>query len=326
MNRPAERTGHGSHQRRLAQRLSAWLGSHVRALFYSVGQLVRTPLISMLAIAVIGITLALPTGLFVLLGNVAKLSIGWETGGQISLYLRDEIDEPAARALMEALHERGDIARVELITRDDALREYQQLSGFGEALTALQGNPLPHTLLVNPLERGAGPDQLERLRGDLAAHAAVETAQLDLDWVRRLHALTGLARNAVGVLAALLALAVVLVIGNTIRVGVFNRRDEIEISRLFGATKSFVRRPFLYTGALFGAAGGLLAAVLVNLCFWVLAEPVGELARLYYRDFTIGGLAGIGVVVLILVGALLGLGGSWLAVGRYVNDDHLYLV
>ncbi len=326
MNRPLERVNRaGSEQPRLADRLTAWLSSHARALFYSIGQLVRTPSISLLAVAVIGITLALPTGLFVLLGNVTNLSVGVETGAQISLYLKMDTEEATAHELADMLRERANIDRVRLISRSDALREYQELSGFGEALKAIEGNPLPHTLVIKPVERSGSPERLEQLRDELASLPGVETAQLDLDWVRRLHALTELARKAVGVLGALLALAVVLVIGNTIRVGVFNRRDEIEIARLFGATKSFVRRPFLYSGALFGAAGALVAAALVNISFWVLTEPVGELARLYQKDFTFHGLDLASITILVATGALLGLGGSWLAVGRYIRDDQLNL-
>ncbi len=267
----------------------------------------------------IGITLALPAGLFALLANVADLSVGWENGAQVSVYLDIDVSEARARRLAAEIESRADVVRVEMVTRADALEEYRNFSGFGGALTLLADNPLPHSLVVIPSGSQMTPASIDRLRTELLNFDEVEVAQFDLDWVLRLQALTEAARQGVLVLAALLAVAVILIIGNTIRMVVFSRRDEIEIACLFGATTGFVRRPFLYSGMLFGATGGLLGVGLVNLCFAMLSPPVRTLVALYSGDFVLTGLDTRGALALVILGAALGALGSWLAVGRYLK-------
>jgi cell division transport system permease protein len=320
VNRPrSSRRGSGPA---VSDLLVTWLASHARALLYSTGQFSRNPFVSLLALAVIGITLALPAGLFALLANAAQVSVGWESSAQISAFLHMDVNEPRAQTLATEIEQRSDVARVTLITRGAALAEYRRLSGFSDALAVLKDNPLPHLLIVKPSGAELTPNAVEALRTQLANRDEVEVAQFDLDWVLRLDALTELVRQAVGVLTALLAVAVSLIIGNTIRMNVFSRLDEIEIARLFGATNSFVRRPFLYSGMMFGAGGGLLGVALVNGCFAVLESPIRTLAAVYSSDFVFSGLGLSSGIMLVAIGGILGFIGSWLAVGRYLSTDH----
>lgn len=310
MNRPGGARPRGG-------RLSGWVAAHLQAALSSLGVLVRAASGSLMTAAVIGISLALPAGFFLLVDNAQQLSRGWEGRAQLSLFLSEKVDDDSARSLAERLGADPRIAEVEMLTRDQTLEEFRSLSGFGPALESLGMNPLPALLVVRP--RSADPDQAGMLRDSLADLAEVELAQLDLEWVERLQALMTVARQSVGVLAAALGLAVMLIIGNTIRLAVQSRRPEIEIAKLFGATDAFIRRPFLYTGLWFGLAGGVLAWILVSAVFLLLAPGLRRLAALYHSGFEPSALGWSGLLTLTVLGGGLGLLGAAVAVGRHLR-------
>src|SRR5581483_1522314 len=292
------------------RRLKTYLARHAQVLVYSVGQLRRTPLASLMTVAVIGITLALPSVLYLAIDQLQRLSRGWDAGGQISLFLKHDVTDAAAQKLAERVRRLPAVARVDYISRGAALAEFKRLSGFGEALEALERNPLPAVIVVHPLRERAAPDALAALLKDLRARDEVETAQLDVEWVRRLHALLGLAERAVFVLGGMLAIAVLLTIGNTIRLAVADRREEIEIMKLLGATDGFIRRPFLYTGLIQGVCGALAGWVIVQTTILLLSEPAQSLAALYGSTFEAHGLdAGLSAA-LLAAGAVLGWAGA----------------
>ena len=303
----------------MTRRLVTYLLRHAQVFFYSLGQIARTPFSSLLTIAVIGIALALPLGLYQLLTNLETVSAGWEGPGQISLFLRRDSDEKSTRALQKKINALPTVSKVEYIPADAALAEFKRLSGFGEALEALSRNPLPPVLVVHPSPARIEPDVLEKLRRELANFTEVEVAQLDLEWVRRLQALLALARRAVLLLTALLGLAVTLIVGNTIRLAVLNRREEISIIKLVGGTRAFIRRPFLYAGLQQGLLGALIALLLVQLSLSFLAPPVADLAILYGSSFKLSGLTLSAGCRLLIIGAALGWTGSWIAVNRHLR-------
>ena len=208
---------------------------------------------------------------------------------------------------------------MDTISREAALVEFKRLSGFGDALNALDRNPLPVVLVVHPAAKHRHPDQLQALLNQLGRHNEVDIAQLDLEWVRRLHAMLELARQVVMILAGGLAVAVLLIIGNTIRLAVLNRRDEIEITKLIGGTNAFIRRPFLYAGMLQGLLGALLAWLLLSLSLLILSRPIHHLAGLYESRFEVENLGFLATLVLIGAGGLLGWLGSRLAVSRHLR-------
>ncbi|MEK9134361.1 MAG: permease-like cell division protein FtsX, partial [Pseudomonadota bacterium] len=218
-----------------------YLLRHAQVFFYSLGQLTRTPVATFLTVAVIGITLALPAGLYVAIENVQRLASGWEDNGQIALFLKQDVPGAAIEKLADKIRRLPAVSWVDYVSREAALTEFKRLSGFGEALNALERNPLPAVLVVHPAATHAHPDKLQALLKDLRRFNEVDIAQIDLDWVRRLHAMLELARQGVLILAAGLAIAVLLIIGNTIRLAVLNRRDEIEITKLIGGTNAFIR-------------------------------------------------------------------------------------
>ncbi len=317
-----ERAGRSGASRR-RQGIRGWLRNygarHLQTLFYALGQLSLKPFSTLMTVAVIGIALAMPGGLHVLLKNVQQVLGGWDGAAQLSLFLQQETRESEAQALAARLRERPGIVSVDYISSQQAMEEFQRHSGFGEALSALEENPLPPVLVVHPSLELQGPALLSQLREELAAEQAVELAQLDMQWVKRLYALMEIGKRGVWVLAAMFALGVLLVVGNTIRLAIQNRRDEIVIIKLIGGTDTFIRRPFLYTGFWYGLLGGVIAFILIELALWFLSAPVNSLATLYSSEFRLAGMDILTTLSLLLGGTLLGLGGSWLAVGRHLR-------
>lgn len=291
---------------------------HLQTLIASLGKLVEAPTASFLTILVVAITLALPAALNVMIKNALTLTGGWGGAVDFSVYLKPSIDEQEARNLAKLLGSRADIAAVEFINAEDALNAFSERSGFGEALSALNENPLPHTISVRPIP-SLGAEASELLKHELANLPETDLVQLDTEWVSRFQALLRLVRRAVWLVATMLALALVVVIGNTIRLDIQNRRDEIEVMKLIGASDGFIRRPFLYTGFWYGAGGGLLALALVWGALKLLAGPVAELAGLYGSNFALSGLNSNETLIVIGTGVTLGLGGSWLASARHMR-------
>ncbi|UUY09146.1 permease-like cell division protein FtsX [Pseudomonas sp. J452] len=298
--------------------LHAWLESHRSSLLDSLRRLARQPIGSFFTCLVMAIALSLPMGLSLLLDNVERLGGSWQRAAQISLYLKLETSDAAGQQLRDEIAGMGDVASAEWISREQALADFQQQSGLGEALRELPDNPLPGVVVVTPKE--VDKPTLEALRQNLSEMPGVEQAQLDLLWVERLSAILKLGEHFVFGLTLLLVLALLLVIGNTIRLHIENRRSEIEVIKLVGGTDGYVRRPFLYMGALYGVGAGLLAwAVLAFGLDWLNAAVV-RLAGLYGSDFALAGVPTDDALSLLLGAVLLGYIGAWLAVARHLSE------
>lgn len=318
--RPARGRGGAGRRLGIVTRFKAYWVNHLHALFHSLGRLARQPVSSLMTVAVIGIALALPTGLHVLLKNVQAVSAGWESAAQISLFLRKQLPEEEVGRTLEALAAMPEIASVNHISPAQALTEFRQLSGFDSAMDALQVNPLPAVVVVQPALEHSAPAEVEALLGRLRARAEVDLAQLDMEWVKRLYAMMEIGKRGVLVLGSLLALAVLLIVGNTIRLAIQNRREEIEVQKLIGATDAFIRRPFLYSGYWHGLLGAVFAWFLVNISLWLLDGPVRRFSMLYDSRFEIGALDLGASAALLVFGIGLGLVGAWLAVGRHLRE------
>ena len=295
--------------------VSTWFGRHVDTAVTSLRKLGRTPFSSLMIIGVIAMTLALPTALHLLVKNALTISGGWEDALDFSVFLDEGISVDEADGLRRLIGERADVGEVTLITAEDALAEFKAQSGFGAALDQLSTNPLPHTLVVRPAPSNT-PASIGLLREELENLPETVAVQVDTDWVQRFHAILDIVDQGIGIGAALLGLAIIVIIGNTIRLDVENRRDEIEVVKLIGASDGFVRRPFLWSGLWFGLFGGLAAVGLVQWGLYLLDAPVARLAGLYAGnvDLTRLGL-GEGLAV-VGIGTMLGLVGSWFAATR----------
>lgn len=302
------------------QQAESYLTHHRKVARDSAERLWRTPVASLMTWTVMGVALALPVALLLLLTSLEGFSAGWESSARLTAYLQLDVPVEDARALGEEIDADGRVAEVELVSRDQALTEFRASSGLEDALDYLDENPLPHTLLITPEENARSEAGVEGLLRFVQGMDGIERVQVDLGWLQRLNAMTDLLARAVWALSLLLAAAVVLVIGNTVRLAIENRRDEILVAKLVGGTDAFVRRPFLYTGAWFGLGGGVVAWVLLQLSLWWLSGPIERLAGLYRSEFSLNGLSVDGALALIIVAMLLGWLGAWVAVRRHLDD------
>lgn len=297
----------------------AWLARHAQTLVGSVGRLVRGPGDALLTMSVIAVALALPLLLDVFLQNMRAATANWDQVFDISVYLDKQAAPPRAEALATQWRQRSDVAAVRVITADEALREFRSSGGFGSALDALSDNPLPDTLVVTPAVAASTPAGMDTLQHELAGTPDVQTVQVDTDWVRRLHALLDVLHRVNVLAAALLGAGVLLIVGNTVRLDVENRRSEIEVMKLVGATDGFARRPFLYSGVWYGLGGGVLALIVVAASIAALAGPVSHLASLYGSAFRLRGLDLQHAAAIVGCAAALGWLGSWLAATRHIK-------
>jgi len=282
--------------------------------------IISNPISNFMTILVIAIALALPAGLQILLDTGKTLSESWDGASRISLYLQSDLDNQKLQTLAQRVRTTDGVESVDVISQEQALLDFKERSGFAEAIEQLDTNPLPPVLVVQPKPTHTSPLASEQLLAEFNTIREVELAQLDLDWVRKLYALIQLAEKAASALGIALALAVLLIVGNTIRLNVQNRREEIEVVKLVGATDAFIRRPFLYTGLWYGLFAGITCWIIVTFSLYWLKDPVANLAGLYQSQFQIQGLSIEQSLQLIGVSCGLGLLGSWLSVGRHIRQ------
>lgn len=297
--------------------IARYLTLHVENLTGAVARVAQRPLGSLMTILVIAIALVVPAGLRVMVDNARALSGTWQGAADFTVYLEMAVDEPAAEGIAQQIGQRNDVERAELLNRSDALVEFRAWSGFGEALDLLDENPLPHAIVVRPAGTGADLDQLVQ---DLDALEETALVQLDTEWLERLRAILELARRVVDVTTVLLGLAVIVVIGNTIRLEIGSRREEIEIIKLVGGSDGYIRRPFLYLGLCYGVGAGILAALIIVLGLGLVASPARALMELYGSNYRPAGLSLADTAWLLGVGGFLGWAGAGIAVARHLRD------
>ncbi|MDH5377290.1 MAG: permease-like cell division protein FtsX [Gammaproteobacteria bacterium] len=296
---------------------------HRLALSSCIKRLISTPMASFLTLLVLAIALALPAGMQVVLNNAKHLTGELGDSAQISLFLKMHTPEAHAKRVAKTLAERPDIKNVDYISPDQALAEFEHLSGIRLGLATLDENPLPAVLVVYPEASASSVEMMQALLSQLESRPEVDMAQLDLEWVQRLYALVDLAGQAAAVLSLFLVVAVILIVGNTIRLMSQNHLEEIRVSKLVGATDAFVRRPFLYTGALLGLGGALLACGFVlGTSLW-LQTPLERLTLLYQSDFSAVTLSAADIFILCFTGLILGVIGARLAVGKFIRQFSL---
>lgn len=292
-----------------------WFYLHLRAIAHALRRLAGQPLGTLLSALVVGIALSLPAGGYLLLDNVATLVRGVSGTPEISVFLEPRAGAAEVAAVEKKLRAEATLASYRYVPRDEALKQLER-SGLGDVLGGLTANPLPDAFIVSP--RGEDPAVFEGLAAQIKTWPAVAHVQLDSAWVKRLHALLGLGRSAVLMLAALLGFALVIVTFNTIRLQIMTQRHEIEVSRLLGATDPFIRRPFYWFGGLQGALGGLVALGTVWLGVHALAGPVAALAETYGAVFALAGPGVVEAVVIVAFAALLGWLGAAISVRRHL--------
>lgn len=300
--------------------MGAWLIRHVQTSLGALGRLSQHKLATLLTTLVIGIALALPACLHLLIANAQTATGNWNRAVDLSVYMKIPTAVDEVRRIADKLRQRRDVADVEVLTADEALKEFRRDSGFGPAIDALTSNPLPHSLIVHPRGEYATAAHLEDLAADIRAEPSVDMVQLDTAWVNRLQAILEAVRRAVILTAAFLAIGVMAIVGNTIRLDIQNRRAEIEVTKLVGGSDAFVRRPFLYSGVWYGVGGALIAWLLTAVVVGALREPINRIAGLYGSGFQIAGLGPEPTLILLAVGVVLGWLGSYVAASRHLRD------
>lgn len=300
--------------------MTAWLTRHVQTLIGSLGRLSQHKFSTLLTMLVIGIALALPTCLHVLVSNAQRATGEWNRALDISVFLKRPTSVSEAKQIADRIRQRRDVAEVQLITAEDGLKEFKRESGFGEVIDALNGNPLPHALIVRPDAQYASAENLASLAASIRELPSVDVVQLDTGWVDRLNAMLAAIGRAIVIATAVLALGVLVIVGNTIRLDIQNRRSEIEVTKLVGGSDAFVRRPFLYNGVWYGLGGALLAWIITAIIVAALRGPVGRIAALYGSSFEVASLNFETSLRLLLTGAALGWVGSFLSASRHLRD------
>jgi cell division transport system permease protein len=295
-------------------------GRHLQALLGSLGRLIRSPLASFLTLLVIALALALPAALKLFVTNAQAATGNFASAVDVSVYLKTDVPLAKAQQLTQAAQQRPDVATVTLISADKGLEDFRTYSGFGDALAALKENPLPHVLHVRPRAAASSAAGLDSLRRYFAAWPEVDLVQVDSEWVMRFNAILEVLQRLLIIAAVLLGIGVLAIIGNTIRLEIQARRAEIEVTKLVGGSNAFVRRPFLYTGVLYGLGGALLAWGILTVVVLVLRDSVATLARLYGSRYLLEGLTPDDIGVLLGVGLVLGWLGAWIAAARHLRS------
>ncbi|MFC3031461.1 permease-like cell division protein FtsX [Pseudoalteromonas fenneropenaei] len=286
----------------------------------SLGEMWRTPLASIMTICVLGLSLTLPATLYLVVKNVQQVSSGFQEAAEISLFVKDEMSVQQTQTLVKRLALYPEVEEVTLIDKEAALQEFKQVSGFGQALDYLDQNPLPNVVLVTPSSRHRSAAAAQALLDKLAKEREVEFGKLDIEWLERLNALLSLLRESVITIAVLLLTSVTLIIGNTIRLSIMDKKAEIQVMKLVGATNSFIHTPFLWTGIWYGIMGGFIAFICLAAMMWWLEAAVTRVAGVYQSDFALLGLTAQELGVLLITAIALGFIGSYLSVNRYIKE------
>lgn len=305
--------------RGLGASVRVYVSRHAQTLVGSLGRLMREPFATLFTITVIGIALALPVGLELLVTNARAATGSWRNAVELSVYFKRDVALAKVEQLARNLRARPGVSGVTVVSSEQGIAEFRKFSGFGSALDALTENPLPHVMVVTPAaDRAAAPD-IETLSAYLRNWPEVELVQIDTEWVARFQSMLEVMRGVVVIAMLLLAVGVVVIIGNTIRLEILSRRAEIEVTKLVGGSNGFVRRPFLYGGVWYGLGGAALALAIVEAAVAVLSEPVSHLASLYGSQYRLIGLDLNGSLLLLAAGATLGLLGAWIMAAHHLR-------
>jgi cell division transport system permease protein len=273
-----------------------------------------------MTVFVLGISLALPATLHLFVKNAQQVGEQWDSASQITLFLKLSTSEKSAENFVKRIRLYPEVANVSYISANKALKEFKVLSGFGDALEYLEGNPLPATVLVTPTQRASQVQAVGELLVKLKGEREVEQGKLDLEWLTRLSAIASLIEDVVFSVALLLCLSVVLIVGNTIRLAILNQKEAIAIMKLVGATDSFIQRPFLYCGVWYGVFGGLLSWIVVGVLAQYLGNAILNLTDLYGSDFAFQSLQFSEALTLIGFAVSLGLLGSYISVRQHIKN------
>ena len=297
--------------------MKAWLISHGHACTRAIRRLLAQPTVTLLSVLVIGIAITLPLGLYMAFANVSAAASRVNTEPNVNVYLALNASEQEAKELERKLKSLAKVDRVTFISREAALIEMKRVANLSDLLSSLEANPLPHAFSIKP--KVGDPESLSALKKEIAALPNVESIAMDFEWAQKLKRFATFAERIVLLLGLLLAAAVVFVTGNTIRLQILTQKDEIEVSQLIGATRRFIRRPFLYFGTIQGLLAGIVAVLAVIAFIWWAGAEVSALTASYGSDFFLQAPTLQLSLGVILLSALLGWLGAFLSVWMYLR-------
>jgi len=297
-------------------KLGIWWQHHLHSVVFSLGRAFRKPWATLLTVMVMALALALPLGLSIALDNLKHFTGSVQQSRDINLFLKAELDAASAASLATELRAREDVAAVALRTPEQGLEELRENAGLGEAIDALQSNPLPSLLVVTPAQK-ADDARLARALGTLPQ---ADLVQHDALWRTRLDGWLAFGARLVQVLSVLLGLGAVLVVGNTVRLDIQARREEIGVLQLLGASDGFIRRPFLYLGAWYGLGAGAVALALIGAAGLALRPPLAALSQSYGSPFVLHGLDLLHSSFVLVGTVVLGWLGAWLVTGHFLRQ------
>lgn len=285
----------------------------------TLADMMRQPLATLLTVMVIAISLTLPSVCYLVYKNVSEAAAQWYPTPQLTVYLNKALDDDAAEQVMTVLKGEEGVDKVNYLSREEALGEFRNWSGFGGALDMLEENPLPAVAIITPKMNFESSETLNTLRDRVAAVKGVDEVRMDDSWFARLAALTGLVGQVAAMIGILMIVAVFLVIGNSVRLSIFSRRDTINVMKLIGATDGFILRPFLNGGALLGFSGAILSLILSQAMVWQLGSAVAKVASVFGTTFVLHGLGWDECLLLVLVSAMIGWIAAWLATVQHLR-------
>lgn len=312
------RPGASARRLRLRDRLVAGARHHRETAVQSFFRLAAAPVQSLMTLLVIAIALALPTALYLTVASLQKLAGGLDAGNRLTLYLHLQTAPKVIDELLAQLRAHPSVSAVRFISAEQGLAEFKAASGFGDALDMLDNNPLPPVAVVTARDQSSAA-ALTALADELAKLPPVDAVEIDAQWIARVNAIADIGRQTALALAIVLALGVLLIVGNTIRLAIENRREEILVVKLVGGTDAFARRPFLYMGFWYGLGGGILSWAMVAAGCWWLQFPVDRLAVLYQGQWSLARPGVMELLVLAISAGALGAGGARLAAGRQMR-------
>ncbi|MDD2739409.1 MAG: permease-like cell division protein FtsX [Methylomonas lenta] len=304
-----------THRKRTGQRLvekfHAYLLNHAHGLFSSLGRLSRAPFTSAMTILVLAVAISLAGCFYIVVANIQQLTGNLQASNQMSLFLKEHVTETAGQKMADQLGQNSNIETIKFISKKQAMDEFKANSGFGDALNALDNNPLPNVIQVLPKDVLDSREAIDNLLAEFKQIPQVEFVQVDMQWVERLQTIMMIASRGVTVVGILLGFAVTFITGNTIRLELHNRQDEVLISKLVGATHAFIQRPFLYTGFWLGFIAGFSAWLIITIMLLILESPVEKLSSLYNSSFELLFLSFSEFILMLMIASLLAVLGSW---------------
>ena len=302
-----------------ANRIRSWRSHHRLVASQSIRRLIATPVSSMMTILVLAVAITLPAALNIAISNVAQLTGQANDNVQMSLYLQNDISDKKARKITADVSRWDSVSGTRYISPQEAKASFNDMEGFAGIIDSLPKNPLPGVIVLTLSEHSLSSEKAINLKKKAMGIKEVASAKIDLEWLQKIHAILGLAQQVAAVLTVLLSIGVMLVVGNTIKLSIDNRREEIIVTKLVGATNAFVRRPFLYMGLWFGIGGALIALALISLCKYALTSALASLSLAYGGEIALSGLGFSNSLVLLLLAALLGWLGAWLAASQHIR-------